>query len=123
MDPSDQEFDDWFNDATAAEEGDEIGNQAAKFDDRVEEVRTKCEDPNSLPATRCSGQLYTRFDSVDGETKIFKASSGTLIKKIADDNYVFLTAAHNLSLVQDGSDCEFDSGYFFLQKKGKEEGK
>ena len=96
---SDDEFDDWFNEAGEADLYEEIGNQAAKFDTRDFEYRTLLIDGIDGAASRCSGQIYVRFHSPDGSKKIFKAYSGTLVKKLNSKFYVIVTAAHIFELI------------------------
>jgi len=41
------------------------------------------------------------------------------VKKLEDDDYVIVSAAHSFIFKKDGDACELDCGYFFLQKNGK----
>jgi len=115
-DPSDQEFDDWFNDAAAAEDGDAVGNQAAKLGEKDKEDRI-CKKENLEEATtKSSGQVLLKFMDANSNP-LYRGASGTLVKKLPEeDSYVFVTAAHALELYKDGNKCELEMGYFYLQK-------
>jgi len=42
-----------------------------------------------------AGQIYARFLTPDGSGKIFKASSGHLVRKDDDNTFIMLTSAHS----------------------------
>ena len=87
---SDNEFDDWFNDCDAA--GVDLENQAAKFDERDKEERTKRTDLTKSDIS-CTGHLLVKYMSSSGKS-LLKVGSGVLARKLSSDEYVLLTAAH-----------------------------
>ena len=114
---SDNEFDDWFNDCDAA--GVDLENQAAKFDDRNEEMRTKRTDLNKADVN-CTGHLLIKFMSPSGDN-LLKVGSGVLARKLDDNTYVLLTAAHLFDIYHEGEPLQIEEGAFFLQRNGKKE--
>jgi hypothetical protein len=77
-----QNFDDWYNDCEAAEEN--LENQAAKFNTRTSEERTKVEgDALNAATVVFAGNLILKFQDGDGATKMTN-SSAHLVKKLDD---------------------------------------
>ena len=118
MSDDDQAFDDWFNDAADAENDAGMQNQAAKFDTKTSEERTKI-DGAFGPECALAGQVFVGFESTaDPNIKAKKTFSGHIVKKIDDETYVMLTAAHCLEHSIAGNGYDLGVGYFFLQKSG-----
>ena len=114
---SDGEFDDWFNDCDAA--GVELENQAAKHDERDREMRTKRTDTNKSDVS-CTGHLIIKYMTPEGKG-LLKVASGVLARKLSNDEYVLLTAAHNFDIYKDDLPLTIEEGAFFLQRNGKKE--
>ena len=68
-------------------------NQTAKFDARAAEARTKRVDFDAAD-TKCVGQVLVKFASADLEKGLIRSGTGTIVKKIDNDNFAMLTCAH-----------------------------
>lgn len=68
----------------------------------------------------CTGHLLIKFSSNSGD-KLLKVGSGVLARKLSNDEYVLLTAAHLFDIYNNGEPLTIEEGAFFLQRNGKKD--
>ena len=95
-------------------------NQAAQFETRTEEARTKCMNFNT-PVTSRVGHVLIKFKALDGESFLVKSASGIIVKQLSSKKYLMMTCAHIFDSFIGQEKLQIDEGAFFLQRNGLNE--
>jgi hypothetical protein len=75
-------------------------------------MRTKRTDTNKADIS-CTGHLLIKYCTPEGKG-LLKIASGVLARKLSNDEYVMLTAAHNFDIYSNGLPLVIEDGAFFL---------